>query len=451
MAVKRYNGTSWDTVAGLGAQGAAAISSSITTWVKTASGGETSLTGSSDSSTTLAYTPGQEQFFINGVLQVRGSDYTATNGTSITGITALVAGDIATVTTVNAFSVANTYTIAEADNKFFQTANAFLAGKNAVINGGFDVWQRGTSVAVAASTIAYTADRLSILTAASQASTVSRQATNDTTNLPNIQYCARVQRNSGQTGTGTMYVANSIETINSIPFSGKAVTVSFYARAGANYSATSNALNLYLWNGTGTDQNVNAGYTNPNMVGSVTATLTTTWQRFTFTGTVPTNSTELALQFQNVPTGTAGANDYYEVTGIQLELGLVATAFSRTGGTIQGELAACQRYYYRMTADKSLTVFGKGFASSTTVARIGMPFATNMRVSPTAVEWTGLSLQDYGSTWTVTDLSVGTDSSYSSRYWATGSAIVSSGLTQFRPFDLIANNTSSYIGWSAEL
>jgi hypothetical protein len=105
MAVKRYNGASWDTVAGLGAQGAAATSSSITTWVKTASGGETSLTGSSDSSTTLAYTPGQEQVFINGVLQVRGSDYTATNGTSITGLTALVAGDIATVTTVNAFSV----------------------------------------------------------------------------------------------------------------------------------------------------------------------------------------------------------------------------------------------------------------------------------------------------------------------------------------------------------
>jgi hypothetical protein len=105
MAVKRYNGTSWDTVAGLGAQGAAATSSSITTWVKTAAGGETSLTGSSDSSTTLAYTAGQEQLFINGVLQVRGSDYTATNGTSITGLTALVAGDIATVTTVNAFSV----------------------------------------------------------------------------------------------------------------------------------------------------------------------------------------------------------------------------------------------------------------------------------------------------------------------------------------------------------
>ena len=219
--------------------------------------------------------------------------------------------------------------------------------KNAIINGGMDVWQRGNSIAVAASTVAYTADRLSISTAASQASTVIRQVTNDTTNLPNIQYCARVQRNSGQTGTGTMYVGNSIETTNSIPFTGKSVTVSFYARKGADYSPTASALDLYLWNGTGTDQNVNTGYTGANVVGSVTATLTTTWQRFTFTATVPTNSTELAFQYQSVPTGTASTNDYYEITGIQLEAGSQATPFTRAGGTIQGELAACQRYYVK--------------------------------------------------------------------------------------------------------
>lgn len=126
--IKVWDGSAWQTVgtaSTVGAQGTTgtqgtlgtqgttgaqgttgtATSSSITTWVKTAAGGETSLTGSSDSSTTLAYTAGQEQLFINGVLQVRGSDYTATNGTSITGLTALVAGDIATVTSVNAFSV----------------------------------------------------------------------------------------------------------------------------------------------------------------------------------------------------------------------------------------------------------------------------------------------------------------------------------------------------------
>ena len=66
-------------------------------WSKTAAGGETSLSGTDDSTNTLSYTVGAEQVYINGVLQVRGSDYTATNGTSITGLTALVASDVVTV------------------------------------------------------------------------------------------------------------------------------------------------------------------------------------------------------------------------------------------------------------------------------------------------------------------------------------------------------------------
>jgi len=119
MAVKRYDGSAWQTVAGLGAQGPAATSSSIATWVKTASGGETSLSGNDDNSQALSYTIGQELVFINGTLLKRGSDYTATNGTSITGLTALAANDVATVWTVNAFSVtgaiANTIVDAKGD------------------------------------------------------------------------------------------------------------------------------------------------------------------------------------------------------------------------------------------------------------------------------------------------------------------------------------------------
>jgi hypothetical protein len=116
MAVKRYDGTAWQVVAGKGDQG---TSSSISTWVKTASGGETSLSGNDDNSQALSYTVGQELVFINGTLLKRGSDYTATNGTSITGLTALAANDVATVWTVNAFSVtgaiANTIVDAKGD------------------------------------------------------------------------------------------------------------------------------------------------------------------------------------------------------------------------------------------------------------------------------------------------------------------------------------------------
>ena len=144
-----------------------------------------------------------------------------------------------------------------------------VAGKNFVINGGMDIWQRGTSISLAASTSytsGFTADRWQTQTGANQAITVSRQATSDTTNLPNIQYALRYQRNSGQTGTGSLYIVQSFETVNSIPLAGKTVTLSFYARAGANYSATSNALAVYLTTGTGTDQNPYSSYT-----GSVTA------------------------------------------------------------------------------------------------------------------------------------------------------------------------------------
>jgi hypothetical protein len=127
MPVKVYDGTNWVTVAGDGQQGSAATSSSISTWVKTAAGGETSVSGTGDTGYgTLAYTVGQELVYLNGVLLDRGDDYTATNGTSITGLTALAANDVITVWTVNSFSVANTYTQAQSDSRYPAKAGSVL-------------------------------------------------------------------------------------------------------------------------------------------------------------------------------------------------------------------------------------------------------------------------------------------------------------------------------------
>jgi hypothetical protein len=214
------------------------------------------------------------------------------------------------------------------------------------------------------------------------AGTVSRQLTNDTTNLPFIQYCARVQRTSGQTATSAHFLYQNFESINSIPYAGRTVTYSFYARAGANYSATSNALVANLYSGTGTDQNVLSTYTGFATVATTTATLTTTWQRFSVTGTVATSATELSLGFSFTPTGTAGANDYYEVTGVQLEVGSVATPFKTYAGTLQGELAACQRYLPAFTL-LNTTVTGLALGTTTTAAPIKFP--TTARVAPTGV------------------------------------------------------------------
>jgi hypothetical protein len=81
-------------------------------------GGETSLSGNDDSSLPLGYTPGYEQLYINGVLMVRGVDYTATTGTTVTGLTALVADDVVEIFSTLARTVADVYTQTQSDTKY---------------------------------------------------------------------------------------------------------------------------------------------------------------------------------------------------------------------------------------------------------------------------------------------------------------------------------------------
>jgi hypothetical protein len=328
------------------------------------------------------------------------------------------------------------------------------AGKNAVINGGMDIWQRGTSISVAASTVPYTADRWTLATNANQASTVSRQATGDTTNLPTIQYCARVQRNSGQTGTTQMGFTNNFETVNSLRFAGQTVTISFYARKGANYSPTSSVLTVYGISGTGTDQTRAPGtYTNEAYwVNNQTATLTTTWQRFTFSGTVSSTANQLAVYFGMTPTGTAGANDYFEVTGVQLELGATATTFSRAQGTIQGELAACQRYYYRMGGDQNYNpIRAVGNTSSTSTAYFNVIHLITMRVPPTTVDYSTLSISLFGAAAVaITNLTLPANLNGKSAtiILVEGVGFPAANTVQFMTTN---NSTSGYLGFSAEL
>jgi hypothetical protein len=87
-------------------------------WRKTMTGGETSLSGNDDSSLPLGYTPGYEQLYINGVLMVRGVDYTATDGTTVTALTALVADDVVEVFSTLARTVADVYTQTQSDAKY---------------------------------------------------------------------------------------------------------------------------------------------------------------------------------------------------------------------------------------------------------------------------------------------------------------------------------------------
>ena len=78
-------------------------------FVFTASGSETSLSGSDDNSRTLKYQDGTYiDVFMNGVLLLRGTDYNTTTANTIGGLASLAASDIIEVIVYDVFTVADT-------------------------------------------------------------------------------------------------------------------------------------------------------------------------------------------------------------------------------------------------------------------------------------------------------------------------------------------------------
>lgn len=326
--------------------------------------------------------------------------------------------------------------------------NNLYGAKNRLINSNFSVWQRGTSVAISGSN--YVVDRWSGYSSTT-GRTVSRQSTNDTTNLPTIQYCARVQRDSGNTNTAVYLIGNPGEIVNCIPFAGRTVTLSYYARAGANYSPTSSALNTVVLYGTGSnDTNPNSsGYTGQAAALNTSVTLTTTWQRFTHTFTFLSTVTQFMPYFQANPVGTAGAADYFEVTGVQLEMGSVATPYQSASGSFGSELALCQRYYWRNLSTESSGWLGVlGYYSSTTSFRGNAVAPVSMRTTPTSVDYSTISVDDGAAGRAVTATAISSGGTWGAAVYFT----VASGGTANRPANIINNaNTAGYIGLSAEL
>ena len=104
-----------------------------------ASGGETSVSGTDANGLTLSYLAGKEQVYLNGVLLLRGTDYTASNGTSITSLAALAASDVLEVITFTAFDLANTIanTLFDAKGDILVATAADTPGKLTVGTNGF--------------------------------------------------------------------------------------------------------------------------------------------------------------------------------------------------------------------------------------------------------------------------------------------------------------------------
>jgi len=217
-------------------------------------------------------------------------------------------------------------------------------------NGGLEVWQRGagasSSIAVNASTAAYTADRWYLNTGANEACTVSAQ----TGLTVGSNLSAKIQRNNGQTGTTAITFGYPLDTESVLQLRGFPVYVSFYAKAGANYSG--GALTVNVFSGTAAPAKQTTGYTGQVTLLTGTFTPTTTTALYTFIGTVVTGATvaQAELQFVFTPTGTAGADDSFYIDDVQIEVDNSAgiytgTLFDRIPFSIC--LNDCQKHYQK--------------------------------------------------------------------------------------------------------
>jgi hypothetical protein len=324
---------------------------------------------------------------------------------------------------------------------------AGLGFRNVLVNGDFKVWQRGTSLASGGATT-YTADRW-IVSSPNAGRTASRQSAG----LDGFQYCMRVSRDSGNSTLGALDLSQSVETINSYQFAGKQITLSFWARAGANYSPASSGLYIGLQSGTGTDQNIESSWTGGVSLVNTTITLTTSWQKFQFTSPVASSATGIGLYIRSTPVGTAGADDYFEITGVQLEQNYQPTPFEQRPYGV--ELALCQRYYQRRSGTGSTaytSLGGFGAFGSTTGADFDFVLPVVMRLVPHTLDYhsaSGFVGSTSNNSYTSTGISIQTATATAQVFAITLSGM--SGTAGLSVRLLVNNSTSGYLGWSAEL
>ena len=414
----------------------------VTRWTEQPTAGTTVLTGNDDYSIPLAYSPGYEQVFLNGVLLSRsGSEYTATNGTSITLASATVAGDIVEVICPLQIATTDTYTQSAVNNAFQANTNNFAAGKNHLINGDFNIWQRGTSFSGITDT--YTADRWKVESNRTGSAVSQQTFTPGTAPVAGYEGAFYLRYTPG-TGGAYSSLIQRIEDVRT--FANTTVTLSYWAKCS---TGTITNEPYYF-------QNFGSGGSSEVQTALATSTITTSWQRFTQSFTIPSisgktigTSSYLSLLLIRPSAATSTTID---VWGVQLEAGSNATAFQTATGTIQGELAACQRYYYRSSsADSQYQTHATGFCWSSTNAMVFHRVPVTMRVAPTSLEYGSLLLVDaaFGGGGTQTLTFTSTENSSNMVQIMTSNA---TGLTAYRPVYLRNNNTTAgYIAFSAEL
>jgi hypothetical protein len=330
------------------------------------------------------------------------------------------------------------------------------AGKNKIINGDFNINQRSFSSTTTSATYGF--DRWRI---ANSGGTVTYSAQTFTLGTAPVsgyegKNFARVVTASQSAAGDFAVFSQFIESVRT--FAGQTVTVSFWAKAATGTPKV--AVEFVQAFGTGgspsADVNTYAGQ----------ITLSTSWARYSVSVAVPSISgktigtasndslglflwTSAGSTF-NSRTGSLGAqNATIDFWGVQVEAGSFATPFQTATGTLQGELSACQRYYFRLTAGSSYgaSPFGFGCAGSTTSLSAIVQHPVTLRSQATVIDFSTIGTWQGGGLTAISAATINQSGSDS-----TIIACTTTGLIAGQAYGVLANGSAAaYIGLGAEL
>jgi len=316
-------------------------------------------------------------------------------------------------------------------------AAPYVAGKNKLINGDFGIWQRGTSFTNLSN--AYACDRW--LLNNSVASTVAQQSSGAPLGS---RYYSRITFGA----SGILNFNQFLETSTVAMLWGQTVTFSVKLRRNSTLAAN---MSVIIAKSSTVDANVFSTWTTINTSTVVytnlpTATTSSDWYLATVSAFIPNDGTANGL-YVGIASGTQASGATYDVAEAQLEAGSVATPFTTASGTLQGELALCQRYYYRQNSSATFMRLGNGVFTSTTNLSATISLPVTMRTATTTIGYSNLGTFDG-----VNILAVSASAVNAASTTCPSLDFTVSGATQYRPGQpIINNNANGYLALDCEL
>ena len=316
-----------------------------------------------------------------------------------------------------------------------------IAGQNFCINGNFDIFQR---TSFSTSSAGYCLDRWYAWSNGG-----SMTITQQTSGAPiGSKYYMRV-------GYNALNVCNMwqfIEHDNVKMLQGRTVTLS--AKIRRNAAFTPNYV-LGLYKTTTANAGTNASWSQVGSAAGInqnipTGTSSNDWLTLSTTVTVPADGTAEGLAIVFFENAGAPSGAYIEISQVKLEIGSNVTPMTRSGGTVGGELALCQRYYVRLTNGLLFCPIGLGAMLSTTQVQNVVNLPTEMRSAPTLDQVSGTNyylLQIGAGNQNFNSFAIDRASTRNVALYTTLPSASSVGQTGM----IFVNNTSAYLALTAEL